>query len=268
MRKMLMVSFVLIFLGCSNDDEGAVMANQPETQGPIFLKSVNGGIASRNYTFSENQRVVAVNYNDRFREMEYVYDTNNNLQEVILLHSFETDTSGQLQYKKIIVDVNSDTQFTARLNKYSEGDVFIEQDREFEFTFDGSLIKEFRVTLSEDYTERTIYNHDEEGRLISRTIQYNDDPTDYLEMNVTQWSETAFPHLISAFNVTEPFLLFPDKFISLYGLTNATLYIGEETTHLFEYNFSQIDNNLLTAQGTLPYREDFYEIEFDRYREE
>lgn len=268
MKKILLASFLLVFLGCSKEDDGEVAVVEQETESAVFLKSVKGGIVSRDYTFNENQQVVMVNYNDGFREMEYVYDVNNSLQEIILLHTFETDTSGELQYKKIIVDVNSDTQFMARLNKYSEGDVFIEHDREFEFTFDGALIKEFRVTLSEDYTERTIYKHDEEGRLISRTIQYNDDPTDYLEMNVTQWSETAFPHLISAFNVTEPFLLFPDKFISLYGLTNATLYIGEETTHLFEYNFSQIDNNLLTAQGTLPYREDFYEIEFDRYRTE
>lgn len=258
----------LIAIGCSKDEGESVTDSTPENTGAIFLKSVRGGIANRDYTYNDNQTLASVFALGSQSDMEFVYDEMDNLIEVLLLHTYETDSLGELTYKKIIVDVYNDTQLKARSNSYRGNDELVRQDNEFEFRFDGQLIKEYTITLDENFSQTTSYVHDADGRLLSVSTTNNNEPITYPVWEVTQWSDEKLPHLISPMNGTEPYLMLADKFISLYGLTEATFVLdGDNTTHLFDYDFSEIEDNRLQAVGTLPYREDFYNIEFGRYEE-
>ena len=141
----------LIAVGCSKDEGGSATDNTPENTGAIFLKSVQGGIAPREFSYNENQTLSRVTAGGVQNDLEFVYDEMNNLKEVLLRHTYETDSSGELTYKKIIIDVFNDAQLKARLNSYRGDDILVRQENQFEFRFDGQLIKEYTITLNENF---------------------------------------------------------------------------------------------------------------------
>ena len=68
--------------------------------------------------------------------------------------------------------------------------------------------------------------------------------------------------MISTFYAVEAPILFPDKFISMYGL--KTVIGNDGLVHDFEYDFSTLEEGYYTSTRTLPHREDDYVVRFGR----
>ncbi|MAT90263.1 MAG: hypothetical protein CMC35_06180 [Flavobacteriaceae bacterium] len=256
-------------LACSNDEtvvadttsEANDEMNDETAQDvrAFFIESVTGGIVSRNYSYDANGRLMMVTTHDQ--EYQFEYTAEGQLDGILLLHTFEYDNGDLISYAKYDVELYTDAQFIATHNVYNGADELISFETRWELLFEGSLFKEIHLMTSTGNDYAHVFVHDAQGRLLQIDNTNNDDYVDTW-LDVADWDPEPVPHMISTFYAVEAPILFPDKFISMYGL--KTVIGNDGLVHDFEYDFSTLEEGYYTSTRTLPHREDDYVVRFGR----
>ncbi len=263
---------LFIIASCSGDSD--VLPNAPTEStdesnetgddtsaelGAYFVKSVSGGLQSRAYSYNDDGKLQSVSFHTS--EYEMVYDNDGTLTEVLLLDTFEYDGGELISYRKYVVTAHSATQFNVEIGVYNGADELIEFEQEVQITYDGPLIKKHRRLTPGGGDETRDYFHDENGRLLRVDQSFSGTYYD-TEWQVTEWDDTPLPHLQSMLILGGPLVLFPDKYVSEYGIKTGIDKNGDP--HVFDYDFTKLDEGEYTVTRTLPYREDDYVVRFGR----
>ena len=224
MRHLISFLIIIILFSCSDDEISETLPNNGFLLTNVYQNNAISPLFTYNY--DTNNRLSNIQYYNSLNTIaNYTYDISGQLTEINKSPVNISEFGGSSGYVKITFTYLNSNEFIMFYKTYDNNNTLL-STKDITIQFDGDLIKssKYYQINQNDYYQTLTFEHDDEGRLIKRTLHYDNPTIETSISNITSWDDNQNPAISSGPMRGIYLEYFPTKYISKKNILNTNFY--------------------------------------------